>query len=290
VEHNNRHHYNLSEIHDPDLVEQNLAGLRSRQWPTALKYVQVVLAAAVWKWYYYAPNTYKELKLASWRREGKKIPAGVQPEMPVVIDTIFMGQNPFYTAVEFLSVVLGPYLLFHFFLTPLPWYFAGQYFAGYTGAQMYWNAVTNLFLADILTNLHGFLCVVTNHAGDDMYRFSSPCRPFSGSFCLRQVLASVDYDYGSDLVDFLHGYLNYQVEHHLWPNLSMRSYQKAAPRVRDICGKYGVPYVQHNVFYRLKKTVEIMVGTTSMRQFPLHYEQAFLEIDALKETMKDTQK
>jgi hypothetical protein len=70
----------------------------------------------------------------------------------------------------------------------------------------------------------------------------------------------------------------------------MRSYQKAAPLVRDICEKYGVPYVQHNVFYRLKKTVEIMVGTSSMRPFPLHYEKAFLEIDAEKETMKDMQK
>ena len=28
LEHNNRHHYNLSEIHDPDLVEQNLQIVR----------------------------------------------------------------------------------------------------------------------------------------------------------------------------------------------------------------------------------------------------------------------
>lgn len=270
-------------------MEQNLAGLRSRDWPVALKYVQVILAASVWKWYYYAPNTYKELKLAKWRREGKKIPESVLPEMPIVIDSILLGKNPFYSATEFFAIVLGPYLLFHFFLTPLPWLFVGNSVNGYTGQQMYWNAVTNIFLADILTNLHGFLCVVTNHAGDDMYRFSSPCRPFSGSFCLRQILASVDYDYGSDVVDFFHGFLNYQIEHHLWPNLSMRSYQKAAPQVKAICEKYGVPYVQHNVFYRLKKTVDIMVGNTSMRAFPEHYEKAFLAMDAEKETMKHKQ-
>ena len=72
--------------------------------------------------------------------------------------------------------------------------------------------------------------------------------------------------------DFMHGWLNYQVEHHLWPSLSALSYQKAQPQVADICAKYGVPYVQENVFVRLKKTVDIMVGKTSMRVYPSAYE------------------
>merc|ERR1712238_442945 len=101
------------------------------------------------------------------------------------------------------------------------------------------------------------------HAGNDMYRFREGCRPFTGSFLVRQVIASVDFAYGADLTDFLHGYLNYQIEHHLWPDLSMLSYKKAAPHVKE------------NVFIRLKKTVDIMVGNTSMRWFPEHYEQKF---------------
>merc|ERR1719356_1148716 len=126
-----------------------------------------------------------------------------------------------------MTVVLLPYLLFHFFITPLPYLALGRHF-GY-GKTLYWNAVTNLFLAELLTNAHGFLAVVTNHAGDDMYRFRHGCRPYSGSFYLRQVLASVDFNTGSDLNDFLHGYLNYQIEHHLWPSLSMLSYQRSQP-------------------------------------------------------------
>ena len=77
---------------------------------------------------------------------------------------------------------------------------------------MYMSAVKNLFLAELLTNVHAFVAIVTNHAGDDMYRFRSGCKPYSGSFFLRQVLASVDFDYGTDAVDFFHGWLNYQVE------------------------------------------------------------------------------
>ena len=52
----------------------------------------------------------------------------------------------------------------------------------------------------------------------------------------------------------------------------MLSYQKSAPQVRALCAKHGVPYIQENVFWRLKKTVDIMVGNNSMRWFPEFYE------------------
>jgi len=52
----------------------------------------------------------------------------------------------------------------------------------------------------------------------------------------------------------------------------MLSYQKAAPLVRTLCKKHGVPYVQHNVFWRVKKTVDIMTGAASMRKYPSRWE------------------
>jgi hypothetical protein len=52
----------------------------------------------------------------------------------------------------------------------------------------------------------------------------------------------------------------------------MLSYQKAAPLVRALCAKHGVPYLQHSVWWRLHKTVQIIVGTRSMRKFPSRYE------------------
>jgi len=279
VEHNTRHHYNLSEIHDPDLVEENLKILRDLNAPLPVKYMIVTFFAFTWKWFYYAPNTYKELKLAQMRRKGQKIPDDINPADQVTFKSSLTGEsNFFYSFGELMTVVLLPYFLFHFFITPLPLLFLGKHY-GY-GDTLFWNAVKNLFLAEFLTNAHGFLAVVTNHAGDDMYRFRKGCRPFSGSFFLRQVLASVDYSMGTNAIDFMHGWLNYQIEHHMWPNLSMLSYQKSAPLVEEICHRYGVPYVKENVFLRLKKTVDIMVGSTSMRWFPETYEESFLEQDS----------
>eukprot|EP00568_Trieres_chinensis_P012876 CAMPEP_0183295570 /NCGR_PEP_ID=MMETSP0160_2-20130417/3474_1 /TAXON_ID=2839 ORGANISM="Odontella Sinensis, Strain Grunow 1884" /NCGR_SAMPLE_ID=MMETSP0160_2 /ASSEMBLY_ACC=CAM_ASM_000250 /LENGTH=435 /DNA_ID=CAMNT_0025457075 /DNA_START=95 /DNA_END=1402 /DNA_ORIENTATION=- len=284
VEHNNRHHYNLSETEDPDLVESNLEDMRSAPVPSFIKRLFVIPTAATWKWFYYSPNTYKELKLAKMRKLGQKLPEGVNPADAVTFRTLLSSGTPFYSLMEFFTVVVGPYFLIHFFLLPLPLLLVGRHLD--MGDDMYLNAVKNLFYAELLTNLHGFVAVVTNHAGDDMYRFRDGCRPFSGSFYLRQVLASVDFAYGTDLVDFLHGYLNYQIEHHLWPSLSMLSYQRAAPRVREICDKHGVPYIKQNVFWRVKKTVDIMVGDASMRWFPEEYERKFLEQDAKIEARK----
>jgi fatty acid desaturase len=287
VEHNNRHHYNLSELDDPDLVENNNQFLRDSKAPLVVKYTVCLFFMLTWKWFYYAPNTYKELKLAHMRRTGKKLPLGVKPEEPLTMYNVLLGNsNPFFSIWELLTVVLLPYFIIHFFLAPLPWYFLGEYVVPYyykTGSTMYWTAFTNLFLAELLTNAHGFLAVVTNHAGDDLYRFHRGCRPFSGSFYLRQVTASVNYHLGTDIVDFSHGWLNYQIEHHMWPNLSMLSYRKAAPKLQEICRRHGVPYIQQSVLWRLKKTLDIMVGNASMKWFPEAYEKEFLEKDALAE-------
>ena len=36
--------------------------------------------------------------------------------------------------------------------------------------------------------------------------------------------------------------LEFQIEHHLFPNLSHVYYPKLAPLVRDFCAQYGLPY------------------------------------------------
>jgi hypothetical protein len=102
-----------------------------------------------------------------------------------------------------------------------------------------------------------------NHTGLDMTRWDAPAKT-SDEFYLRQIVGSTNYACGDDLTDFLHGFLNYQIEHHVFPDLSMLEYQRIQPRVRALCEKYGVPYVQESVFARVRKTVDVMIGKTSM--------------------------
>jgi len=274
VEHNQLHHYCLGEVHDPDLVEHNLLAVRDLQQPQWLKRVVVFVMAATWKWHYYAPNTFKMLKIHELRRVGKvptwkggeTVPASLLVAPWTVDASWFFGQGPvFFRNAEFFGRVLGPFFVRQFVVLPC---LAGLVF----GRTAVFNSLISLLLAEVLTNLHSFLVIVTNHAGDDLYRFDRHCKARTATFYLRQIISSGNFSMGTDFIDFHHGWLNYQVEHHLWPDLSMLSYQKAAPLVRSICSKHGVPYIQHSVFWRLKKTVDIMTGVTSMRRFPTKWE------------------
>ena len=272
MEHNQLHHYHLGEETDPDLVEHNLDMLRSLALPVAVKYLVVAWMACTWKWWYYAPNTYKQLKVNVLRRQGVEISDEVANQPCTISPSFLIFGHPLFSAAEFFWKVLGPYFFVRFMLVPLPFVAVDYQFL--SGAELTYakNAFISLLLAEVLTNIHSFVVIATNHAGDDLYRFNVHCKPNSGTFYLRQVLSSANFTCGTDSIDFMHGWLNYQVEHHMWPQLSMLSYQKSQPRVQAICEKYGIPYIKHNVFWRVHKLAEIMVGSKSMRKYPMRYE------------------
>jgi fatty acid desaturase len=274
VEHNRLHHYRLNEETDPDLVQRNTVSIRENEkLPTFVKYVAVGFLACVWKWYYYAPNTFKELQINKFKAEGKTLPEGFKATDSVVIPSLFApGEegtairkvvNPF----EFFLNVVGPFLAVRYILLPAP-----LLAIPVVGPTLFINAISNIFLAEVVTNIHSFITIVTNHAGEDLYTFDDAVKPKSPAFYVRQIVGSANYDYGKDSIDFWHGYLNYQIEHHVWPDLSMLQYQKGAPRLKEICDKYGVPYIKESVFERLRKTVDIMIGKTSMRPYPTQFE------------------
>mmetsp|Transcript_40964 Transcript_40964/g.98084 ORF Transcript_40964/g.98084 Transcript_40964/m.98084 type:complete len:507 (+) Transcript_40964:202-1722(+) len=272
VEHNRLHHYRLNEGKDPDLVQRNLDFLRDANVPTPLKYVTVALFLPIWKWFYYAPNTYKELKISEIKSQGKDLPEGFDEEEAVTIVSLFdPRRNDLRQVVkphEVFVNVLGPFLTRYAAIPGALCLVPG------VGPALAGHAFVNLVLAELLTNVHAFITIVTNHAGEDLYTFDDAVKPNSGPFYVRQIIGSANYDAGNDMIDFAHGFLGYQIEHHVWPDLSMLQYQRGAPKLKSICEKHGVPYVQENVFERLRKTVDIMVGKTTMRVFPTEYEPA----------------
>lgn len=246
-EHNQLHHYRLNERRDPDLVEDNLVWLRNSGWPMPLRYLVVAFFALTWKWSYYAPNTLAELR----RKESADETSTVEVERSAYSLSPLTPLGRELWLRSLLPLALGRFVLIPaLFLVISPW------------AAL--AVLVNSLLAEALTNLHAFVTIVPNHAGDDLYRFEQPGRS-RADFSLRQVLGSANFRTGGDLNDFMHGFLNYQIEHHLWPDMPMAAYQRAQPRVRAICERHGVPYVQESVWRRTWKTVQVMVGAASMR-------------------------
>jgi len=66
-------------------------------------------------------------------------------------------------------------------------------------------------------------------------------------FLRRQVLTSRNVA-GSRPVDFLLGGLNYQIEHHLFPNMPRPNLRRAQPLVRAFCQQHNLPYVEASLF------------------------------------------
>jgi fatty acid desaturase len=62
-------------------------------------------------------------------------------------------------------------------------------------------------------------------------------------FLRRQVLTARNVR-GGRLIDLLLGGLNYQIEHHLFPNMPRPSLRRAQPVIRAYCLGHGLPYVE----------------------------------------------
>jgi fatty acid desaturase len=62
-------------------------------------------------------------------------------------------------------------------------------------------------------------------------------------FVRRQVLTSRNVC-GSRLVDWLLGGLNYQIEHHLFPNMPRPNLRRAQPLIRAFCQDHDLPYTE----------------------------------------------
>ena len=242
-EHNIMHHYHLGEDSDPDNVENNLQWLIKSKTPMWLRYVFVYAFAGTWKLTYYAPNTLKILE--NKKRRKLKMPEVNSYEV-----------NPFKKngAILWKEYIL-PYFSFRFVLIPLLFL--------PLGLEAVFNAFIITLIAEYIANLHSFLVIVPNHSAEDIYRFDTPHKS-QGEFFLRQIMGSVNYNTGSDLIDFSHGWLNYQIEHHLFPNLPLSQYQKLQPLIKELCLKHNLEYRQENVFKRMKMTVELMVGKTTL--------------------------
>jgi fatty acid desaturase len=231
-EHNVLHHTHTGEADDPDLIERNTEDLRTQ--PEPVRYGVMGLLALTWRASYYAPKT-----LRVFLERGKPSPSG---EPSTHLRDLWLRSYLPYAALQF-----G---LFPLLYLPLgPWAVA--------------SAWSNSVLADVLTNLHTFFVVGPNHTGADVPRFDE--RPLSrAERAVRQVAGSVNYRTGGDLADYAQLWLNYQIEHHVFPDLPMSAYQRAQPRVRALCEKYGVPYIQESVFVRFAKMLDIAVGRAKM--------------------------
>jgi linoleoyl-CoA desaturase len=97
--------------------------------------------------------------------------------------------------------------------------------------------------ANIVRNFWAYAIIFCGHFPDQTYTFSEEevKDESRGGWYVRQLAGAANIE-GSPLFHVASGNLGFQVEHHLFPDMPSTRYAEIAPRVKDICERYELPY------------------------------------------------
>ncbi|MFN4152891.1 MAG: fatty acid desaturase family protein, partial [Candidatus Sericytochromatia bacterium] len=206
-EHNLLHHYHTGEALDPDLAERNIAVIRDANIPKFFKYILLFIFISTWKLVYYAPNTLAILqKIEKSNNKVKRNQLGYEVYDHTIYGSLSLLLPFSKDGIDFMKRCFLPYFIPRFVILPLLFLPISKFAAI--------SVLINTIIAEIMTNIYSFVIIGPNHTGEDLYRFDCKVSD-SAEFFVRQVSGSVNYKTGGDFNDFLHGWLNYQIEHHI---------------------------------------------------------------------------
>ena len=102
-----------------------------------------------------------------------------------------------------------------------------------------WADVT----ANVVRNIWAYGIIFCGHFPDQAYVFrqDETENETAGARYVRQLIGACNIE-GGALFHLASGNLGYQVEHHLYPDMPSTRYAEIAPKVREICERYGLPY------------------------------------------------
>jgi linoleoyl-CoA desaturase len=98
-------------------------------------------------------------------------------------------------------------------------------------------------IANLIRNVWAYAIIFCGHFPDQTYTFTQEetAEETKGAWYVRQLVGAANID-GSPLFHVISGNLGYQVEHHLYPDMPSTRYGEIAPKVREICRRYDLPY------------------------------------------------
>jgi fatty acid desaturase len=132
-------------------------------------------------------------------------------------------------------------------------------FPALSGRRGFKSTVKANFTANVVRNVWAYGIIFCGHFPDQTYTFSQEetDNETRGGFYVRQLLGAANIE-GSPAFHVLSGNLGYQVEHHLYPDMPSTRYAEIAPRVKDICARYDLPYNTgpfHKQFGGVQRTI-----------------------------------
>jgi fatty acid desaturase len=115
-------------------------------------------------------------------------------------------------------------------------------FPALSGPGFLHTAAANL-TANVVRNVWSHAVIFCGHFPDGTETFEEERLDgeTKGQWYVRQMLGSANLS-GGRLFHIMTGNLSHQIEHHLFPDVPSNRYAEIAPRVREICERYGLTY------------------------------------------------
>jgi linoleoyl-CoA desaturase len=164
-----------------------------------------------------------------------------------------MSKRRLFTELIISKLVFYGYLLvIPIIFLPIPW----------------WNVVLLYLLMHFISGFTLSVIFQTAHVmPDSEYPLPDDTGNIDNNWAIHQMLTTNNYAPGSRIFSWLIGGLNYQVEHHLFPNICHVHYRNISPIVQRTAAEYNIPYhVQPTFFHALKDHYKMLRSLGSTRQ------------------------
>lgn len=99
--------------------------------------------------------------------------------------------------------------------------------------------------------------------------FYKPCEEGSmeNNWAIHQMSTTANFANGSRLFTWLIGGLNFQIEHHLFPNICHVHYRKISKIVRETAKEFKVPYYHHKTFFGALRSHFVLLNSLGTGKF-----------------------
>ncbi|WP_244292664.1 fatty acid desaturase family protein [[Micrococcus luteus] ATCC 49442] len=120
-----------------------------------------------------------------------------------------------------------------------------------SGKQALYGTLT----ANAVRNLWAHAVIFCGHfpEGTDTFSEEMVEGETRGDWYVRQMIGSANIS-GSKFMHLMTGNLSHQIEHHLFPDLPSNRYAEIAPKVREICQRYGLIYTTGPIWKQVGST------------------------------------
>ena len=122
-------------------------------------------------------------------------------------------------------------------------------------ALPWWQTMLGFLLMHVITGLILALIFQAAHVLEEteFYKVDDN-ETLENNWAIHQMHTTSNFAHGGRVFSWLIGGLNYQIEHHLFPNICHVHYRDISKIVKEMAKKYDVPYHQHKTFLEALKS------------------------------------